>query len=106
MTLHIKGSDLEEEFAWYCKAFKLPKNEREYRFHPLRRWRFDFAWPKKKVAVELEGGIWIRGGHTRGKGFLKDCEKYNTATFMGWKIIRLTPELVNPENIEAIKKLL
>ena len=51
----------------------------EYRFNPDRRWRFDFAWPDKKVAVEMEGGIWIKGRHNRGRGMINDMIKYNWA---------------------------
>jgi hypothetical protein len=63
----------------------------EYSFHKKRKWRFDFANIKHKIAVEIEGGVWTGGRHTRGSGFLKDMEKYNTATSLGWKIIRVTP---------------
>ena len=64
----------------------------EYRFHPVRKWRFDFSFPDKKLAVEFEGGIWgaSAGRHNRGSGFLKDCEKYNEAAILGWRIIRIT----------------
>lgn len=64
----------------------------EYRFHPKRRWRFDAAFPGRMVALELDGGVWIAGRHTRGKGFMRDCEKLNTATAMGWKVFRFVPE--------------
>jgi len=65
----------------------------EHRFHPKRKWPFDRADVKRKIAVEFEGGVWIRGRHTRGQGFINDCEKYNTATAMGWRVFRLaTPE--------------
>ena len=64
----------------------------EYRFHPTRKWRMDWAWPKHKLALEIEGGAWTRGRHTRGKGFVADLEKYNTATVMGWRILRVTPK--------------
>jgi len=68
----------------------------EYRFHGKRRWRFDYAIlgsriTSSKIAIEIEGGIWSGGRHTRGKGFIGDIEKYNTATAMGWKIIRIQP---------------
>ena len=63
----------------------------EYRFHPTRKWRFDYAWPTKKVAVEIEGGIWIGGAHVRGKHFLSDCEKYNAAGLLGWRVFRFVP---------------
>ena len=64
----------------------------EHRFHETRRWRFDLALPEHKIAVEQEGGIWIQGRHTRGKGFLGDMEKYNEAAIRGWLVLRFTPE--------------
>ena len=60
----------------------------EYRFHPVRLWRFDFALPDYKTAIEIEGATWTQGRHTRGKGYQNDCEKYNAATLMGWKVLR------------------
>lgn len=59
--------------------------EREYRFHVQRRWRFDFAWPTERVALEIEG----RGRHQTVAGTRRDCEKYNTATLMGWRVLRV-----------------
>jgi hypothetical protein len=66
---------------------------REERFHPKRKWRFDYAfdngWP---VAIEIEGAIFSRGRHTRGAGYQKDLEKYNTATAMGWRVYRFSTQ--------------
>ena len=56
----------------------------------LKDWRFDFAFKHEKIAVECEGGVFSNGRHTRGKGFEEDCEKYNQATLLGWKIFRFT----------------
>ena len=61
---------------------------REHSFHWVRRWRFDYACPAQMIAVEIEGGVWTGGRHTRGKGFLGDMEKYNEATAMGWRVFR------------------
>ena len=83
-------SQLEEELLFQMKAYNLPVPEREYRFHDVRRWRFDFAYPDHKVGIECEGGTWAKGRHTRGSGFAKDCEKYNTASMMGWTVLRFT----------------
>ena len=63
----------------------------EFRFHPTRKWRFDFAWPHARLAVEVEGGVWNRGRHTRGSGFVPDCEKYNEAVMHGWRVLRYAP---------------
>ena len=69
----------------------------EHRFHPERRWRFDFAIMNVEtpLAVEIEGGTWANGRHTRGAGFKKDCVKYNHATMMGWRVLRFTTDQVN-----------
>ncbi len=88
-------SKIEESFALHVRALKLPVPEREHKFHPWRKWRFDFAWVGLKIAVELEGGVWSGGRHTRGKGFTNDCEKINVATAMGWKVFRFTGDMVN-----------
>ena len=62
--------------------------EFEYRFHPTRRWRFDCAFPERKVALEIEGGVWLQGRHNRPAGFEKDRDKYNNAALSGWMVIR------------------
>lgn len=83
-------SELEAELEFQIRAYKLPAATREHRFDPVRRWRFDFCWIPQKIALEIEGGIWIRGGHNRGKGFISDCDKYNKATLDGWRVFRVT----------------
>ncbi len=69
--------------------------EEEYVFCKGRRWRFDFALPAQRIAVEIEGGIWSGGRHTRGKGFEQDCEKYNEAALLGWRVFRFTGGMVD-----------
>lgn len=65
---------------------------KEYVFHPVRKWRFDYAFVEAKVALEVEGGVHTAGRHVRPKGFLGDMEKYNTAATMGWLVLRTTPD--------------
>jgi very-short-patch-repair endonuclease len=84
------ASSLESKFALYWRVIQGPPLVPEHRFHPIRKWRFDFAHPAARVAVELEGGIWSGGRHTRGAGYKGDCEKYNEATLGHWAIFRLT----------------
>lgn len=79
-------------FTLLCLADKLPAPEREYRFHATRRWRFDFAWPAEKIALEVDGGSWTGGRHTRGPGFEMDQQKSNAATLLGWRVLHVTPE--------------
>lgn len=87
-------STIEETLALHIRTNKLPVVTREHRFHPTRKWRFDFAWLEQKIAAECEGAIWVNGRHTRGAGFEADCEKYNAATLMGWRIFKFTPRMV------------
>lgn len=70
---------------------RLPEPTPEHRFDTARKWRFDFAFIAHKVALEVEGGIFTGGRHTRGKGFLNDMEKYNAAALQGWRVLRVTP---------------
>lgn len=87
-------SSLEENFAWQLNVLNLKGWVREYRWHPSRRFRFDFAWPEQKVAVEIEGGIWNGGKHGRGSGILKDCEKRSLAAVEGWLVLSVAPNHV------------
>ena len=81
-------SALESTFAAILRGAKIRGFVREYRFHPKRRFRFDFAHVQQQVAVEIDGGVWMGGRHTRGKGFISDCEKVNLATALGWRVFR------------------
>lgn len=65
---------------------------KEYRFHPTRKWRFDYAFPSIRVAIEIDGGVWINGRHTRPSGFLGDMEKFNAAATLGWVVLKFTPQ--------------
>jgi len=78
----------------HCKAMNLPIPVPEYRFHPTRRWRIDWAWPDWKLAVEIEGGLYSKGRHVSIKGFKRDIEKYNELALMGWRVLRFLPEQV------------
>lgn len=85
-------SALEDKFHYAVVVCRLPKPEREYQFHTGRRWRFDFAWPARMVAVEIEGGVWNGGRHTRGAGYAADLDKYNQAVMDGWRVLRFSGE--------------
>lgn len=86
----LKQSKLEQTFLALCKVNRIDDPVCEYKFCETRRWRFDFAWLERKIAVEIEGGTWTGGRHTRGSGFAKDCEKYNHAALDGWRVFRFT----------------
>jgi len=92
----------------WIKAEKLEAGmEREHRFMKERRFRFDFAWPEAKVALEVEGGIWTGGRHTRASGFIADATKYAEATLRGWKVFRVAaPHIKSGEAVRWIKEAL
>jgi len=89
----VKGP-LAKQFTWAWQAVQGPALEAEHKFHPERRFRFDFAHLPSRVAIEIEGGTWVGGRHTTGAGFLRDCEKYNEAALLGWRVVRLTTDQV------------
>lgn len=66
----------------------------QYIFHVKRRWRLDFAWPAKRIAIEIDGGTHTGGRHVRGDGYAKDCEKHAQAMLMGYRVFRATAEQV------------
>jgi very-short-patch-repair endonuclease len=91
-----KRSSLERHFLFAWKAFGAvkgyPEPVEQHKFHATRKWRFDFAWPEDKVAVELEGGTWSgrKMAHNTGTGIQRDIEKHNAAALMGWTVLRYT----------------
>lgn len=92
------SSQLEDELFYQIKIAGLPNPEREYRFASPRKFRADFAYPDRMILIEVEGGTWTRGRHTRGVGYQADCEKYNLAALLGFRVLRFTGEMVKSGN--------
>lgn len=108
----MAASALEAELALQLRALRVPEPITEYRFAAhhvggpgkglrdrlqaakLQDWRFDLAWPQMMFAVEIEGGAWTGGRHTRGAGFEADLVKYGAAQLLGWTIYRCGSSLV------------
>jgi len=88
----------------FCEYNSLEIPIFEYKFCINRKWRFDVAFVKSKVAVEIEGGVWQYGRHNRAIGFLKDLEKYNKAVELGWRVLRYTPQDIDFKQIKNILK--
>jgi DNA repair exonuclease SbcCD ATPase subunit len=98
-------TDLEQKYKY--------KWTPEYQFHEpepgekKRRWRFDFAQPELKIAIEIEGGVYGRGkpcpvckrkapgAHSSVTGMKRDIEKYNTAVKQGWAVLRVLPSEID-----------
>ena len=103
MSSPLGASDI---FRIHVRESGLPFPLAEYRFHPERRWRFDFAWPLWKIAVEIEGqiSIWKPGRHQRAKGYQADLDKYNNAVLLGWRLLRFSPaDVARGRAIAAVK---
>ena len=85
----------------------LPEPLIEFYFAQPRKFRADFAWPKLKLLVEIEGGTWAHGRHTRGAGYQEDCYKYNLAAMLGYTVLRYTTAMVyNNVAIDDIKQFI
>lgn len=102
------SSALETAFQFYWQALRptdAPDPVAEYAFLPPRRWRFDYAWPDARVAVELEGGVYTNGRHVRPDGFTGDCVKYNHAALNGWRVLRFTGQLLSEDPATCISQV-
>jgi very-short-patch-repair endonuclease len=102
----MQVSYLEQQFMRLLQRHELPNPVREYKFHPVRKWRFDFAWPKIKVAVEIDGGTFggtkMLGNHAIGMRYQQDCIKSNAAQLEGWAVLRADREMVGTDEFGAV----
>ena len=92
----------EEVLAWELTAAGIPF-EREVRFAPPRRWRFDFVIGNAPFAVEVDGGSWS-GGHRRGAEADRECDKLNAAALSGWMVLHFTPAQVERGHAASVIK--
>lgn len=100
-------SGYADNLAFQCRAAGLPQPTLEHRFHPTRRWRLDLAWPDRQLYVEVDGGTWIGGRHSRGAGYERDCEKLNAAALAGWRGLRFTTAMVKDGRaLESLQRAL
>ena len=98
---YSKGEEAMEDLI---ETWSILPPVREFRFFSPRRWRFDFAWPDDRVAVEVEGihySAQKAGRHQRGDGFVKDCEKYLFAQHVGWTVVRVPSTWLSKQDMYA-----
>ncbi len=81
----------QQRFLAMIDSSGLPAPVCEHRFHPSRKWRFDYAWPAARLALEVQGGIFVQGRHSRGAALLKEWEKLNTAAAYGYRVLFCQP---------------
>ena len=98
-------SRLEMRFETLWRASGGPELEKEFRFHPERKWRADFAHIPSRTLIEIEGGIYVNGRHNRGAGFAADLEKYFEAALSGWRVIRIGPNELTADCIARLVSL-
>ncbi len=89
LTTGQAANTLAGKFETMWQELEGPPLLREYKFHPDRKWRADYCHKDSRVLIELEGGVWDGGRHTRGPGFINDIEKYNAATMLGYRVLRI-----------------
>lgn len=102
-----KRTDLADTFTalWGRLAADAPIPQREFQFHPVRKWRIDVAWPAVKLAVELEGMTAGGGRHQRWSGFNADAEKYRELTKAGWRLLRYTGDDLRKRPIQCVEEV-
>lgn len=102
----MNQSELEAKFLYYWNILRPDFDiTAEYRFDKLRRWRFDYAIPLLKIAIELQGGIWNNGKHSRGIGYINDCDKHNAAIEQGWLILSYTSHHLDNDPNAVIEQI-
>lgn len=100
-----KSTPLEDLLLSQIREEGLPEPEREICLIPGRKFRFDFCFEKERLTVEVQGGTWVKGGHSSGVGIQKDCEKTILAQLGGWKVFPVTSNQIKDRSaIEWIKK--
>lgn len=90
------GVDSELEMALLTRLERhgLSLGVGQYRFVPGRLYRFDRAWPEQFVAVEIQGGLWVNGAHSRGSGVERDCVKFSIAAALGWRVLPISKAMI------------
>lgn len=105
-----QANDKKDEFLhwWHLLAKGAPEPKTEFLFAKefKRRFRADFAWPETRVIVEIDGGAYVRGRHTRGVGFESDCKKFNMAAAMKYRVFRFTPGMLQKDPDGCVAQVL
>ena len=102
LAKNTRKAQLEQRFleAWGTHYRHLPRPVMQHRFCHARKWRFDFCWPDEKLAVEIQGGSFVNGGHNRAGQQQKDYEKQRAAVRLGWRVLPFnTIDLKDPEAV-------
>lgn len=107
LQLRALGYDHEREYFFARESIGNPKKHirQALKDAGLKDWRFDFAFKQQKLAVEIEGGVFTGGRHTRGAGFIEDTHKYNAAVLLGWRVLRFAaPDIKSGHALRVIER--
>lgn len=103
-------SELEAEFlrVWrlHPLAGRYGEPRTQFRFHPVRQWKMDFAWCAHMVYLEINGGQWTGGRHSGGSGAEGDAEKQNAAVLDGWLPILFWTSQLNRDPIGCVETVI
>jgi len=105
-SAHVKESDLEREFDKYAGYFNMPPVEKQLRFAPPRRFRFDRSYRDEHVAIELDGGVFSHGQHVRGIGYENNCVKNNLAIENGWVVLHYTSGQLRKDPMGVMRQIM
>lgn len=98
---------IQETFFLLLDQVDISRPHPEYIFHRERLWRCDYCWIEQKIILEVEGGIFIQGRHSRGAGMKADFTKYNEAAIYGYRILKVIPsELCSFNTINLLRRIL
>ena len=101
------ASALEDLFAFQLDSAGVTGYIREYQAIPGRRFRFDFAWRKERLLVEINGGTYSKGAHSTGTGINRDYEKGNLAVLNGWRVLSFdTKQVKSGAALDVVEKFL
>lgn len=102
--ISVEKESIKKLLWWYKRQGLIADYVEELQFHDVRMFRFDWAIPDIKIAIEYEGLMSKKSGHTTIDGYTSDCTKYNLAQLCGWKVLRYTAK--NYLDLENDLKLL
>lgn len=102
-----RGSQLEQSAALQLLGAGLGGYRREGYLLAPRRFRFDFYWPKEKVALEVHGVYGQKSRHRTAKGFQQDRVKMNLLQLEGWVVLEAgTDHVKTGEFLEWVRSAL
>ena len=103
----MSNSALENLFAMQLDSAGLTGYVREYQAIPGRKFRFDFAFVRERLLIEINGGTYNGGAHGRGVGINRDYIKNNLAVINNWRVLSFdTKQVKSGAALEVVEQFL